>query len=57
MGVVTVVIEGFNIGGAWMGIEWCDWFIRWVNGGRGGGVMMCGSDGLCCWYGCRHIWC
>ncbi len=34
-----------------MGIEWCDWFGRWVNGGRGGRVTMCGFGGLCCWYG------
>jgi hypothetical protein len=31
-----VIIVGFNVGGAWMGIEWCDWFGRWVNGGRVG---------------------
>jgi hypothetical protein len=25
-----VVILRFNVGGARMGIEWCDWFGRWV---------------------------
>jgi hypothetical protein len=39
-----------------MGIKWCDWFSRWENGGRGGRIPMCGSGGLCCWYGCRHTW-
>jgi hypothetical protein len=52
-----VIIVGFNVGGAWMGIEWCDWIFRWVYGGRGGKVTMCGSGGLCGWYGCRRTWC
>ncbi len=47
-GFVAIVIVGLNVGGAWMGIECCDWFGRWVNGGRGGKVTMCGSGGLCC---------
>jgi hypothetical protein len=50
-----VVIVRFNVGGAWMGIEGCDWFSKWVNGGRGSRVTMCGFGGLCCWYGCRHL--
>ncbi len=40
-----------------MGIEWCDWFGRWVNCGMGGRCKMCGSGGLCCWHGCRHTLC
>jgi hypothetical protein len=37
-----------------MGIEW---FGRWVIGGRIGRCKRWGFGGLCCWYGCWHIWC
>jgi hypothetical protein len=57
MSVVTVVIVGFNVGGAWQGVERCDWFGRWVNGGSGGRFTLCGSGGLHCWDGRRHIRC
>ncbi len=32
-----------------MGVEWCDWFGRWVNGGRDGRYTMCGTVGLLVW--------